>query len=514
MKKRWVAGIVLMGCLLGLGAQAGEKPMNASIKQLDLDGNFLLFLKTDGIKQYILNYLDTITQVGAATPGVQGKIIQDGVTHIKSALDWSGLLSFTSYATSRAPTENGLIRHINITQFDPTQTDKPIWHIIEGEPRILKGIDYVPDNAVFVCDKSVNLTECWKTIEEAIITFTKPRAADEFQQKIALIEMMLGTKITAITDSNDHEIFLSVQYSKTKKISFPIGLTPVTIAEPSLLIGIKTKSPLLSSIIFKKLKAAGAPMTAIQQNNQTFHILNLPPNQTITIQPTLVQTKEWLLLGTNPTVIQNALDAATKKNGIASTPLYKKLLKDAPEKLSAIEFVSPELFKEYLNTLQKLMNQDPSMASVSKKIFQTYTDFYMGGYTVKRKSEIYSKYYTSQSGSKIPEMVSVGYVGILAAIALPSFQKARINTQKKMAINNARMIICATDQYAMEKALPSGAPIPLKTVISTYVKGGINALNIGNISPNLPKELKVDDPITPAQLAAILYPTLFPQKRK
>jgi len=516
MKKRWMMGIVLAGCLIGgtSMSQAADKPMNASVKQLDLDGNFLLFLKTDGIKKYLINYLDAIEQVGANTSGMQGAIIKEGIIRIKTVLDWSGILSFTSYAMSRAPTENGLIRQISITQYDPKETDKPIWHIIAGEPRILDGMNYISTDVALVSDESVNLTECWKTIEDGIITFAGPRAATEFQQKIDIFEMILGTNITAITDSTDHEIFVSLHYSKTKKISIPMGATKLSIAEPSLLIGIKTKNPLLSSILFKKLKEAGTPMTTIQQDQYIFHVLDLPPNPTITIQPTLVQTKQWFFIGSNSKVVQNALDTAAKKNGITSTALYKKLLKDAPEKVSSIEFVSPDCLNEYLKTFQTILTQDPSIGSASKKMLQTYKDLYMGGYSVKRKTEIYSKYYTSENGAKVPEMIAVGYVGLFAAIGIPSFQKARKNTQRKMAINNARQILSATDQYALENASKTGAMIKSEIILSKYVRNGMNGLKIGTISPNIPKELKVDDPITSTQLAAILYPSLFPQRTR
>ena len=517
MKRNRIVEIVLVGCFLMAGisiTRAVDKPMNASVKQLDLDGNFLLFLKTDGIKKYVMNYLDTIEEAGANTHGMQGAMIKEGVTRIKTVLDWSGIFSFTSYAISRASTKNGLIRQISITQYDPKEIDKPIWHLVAGESRILDGINYISTNAVFVSDTSVNLTECWKAIEDGITTFAGPRGATRFQQKRAMFEMILGTNITAITDSSDHEIFLSLYYSKTKKISIPMGSTKYTIAEPSFLIGVKTKNSLLSSIIFKKLKEAGAPMTTIKQNQYIFHVLDLPPNPTITIQPTLLQTKQWFFIGSNPKVVQEALNTAAKKNGITSTALYKKLLKDAPEKVSSIEFISPDCLNEYLKLFQSILAQHPLTGSTSKKIFQTCKDLYMGGYSVKQKAEIYSKYYTSKNGAKLPEMIAVGYVGLFAAIGVPSFQKVRQKTERKMAINNARNVLAAMDQYALEHASKTGALIPSNLIISQYIRGGIDALKIGAISPNIPKELKVDDTISPSQFAVLLYPSLFPHKTR
>lgn len=48
-------------------------------------------------------------------------------------------------------------------------------------------------------------------------------------------------------------------------------------------------------------------------------------------------------------------------------------------------------------------------------------------------------------------MIVVAIIGLLAAIAVPSFIKARTTTQKNACINNLRQISGAKDQYALEK---------------------------------------------------------------
>jgi competence protein ComGC len=73
-----------------------------------------------------------------------------------------------------------------------------------------------------------------------------------------------------------------------------------------------------------------------------------------------------------------------------------------------------------------------------------------------------------------------GYIGIaliplLAAIAIPSFVKARDVSQRNACINNMRMIDAAKEQAAMEHNYKEGDTVPEKEV-SSYLKSGFSGL--------------------------------------
>ena len=53
-------------------------------------------------------------------------------------------------------------------------------------------------------------------------------------------------------------------------------------------------------------------------------------------------------------------------------------------------------------------------------------------------------------------MIVVAIIGLLAAIAIPSFMKARTTAQKNSCINNLRQIESAKDQYAVEQGKTNG----------------------------------------------------------
>lgn len=65
-----------------------------------------------------------------------------------------------------------------------------------------------------------------------------------------------------------------------------------------------------------------------------------------------------------------------------------------------------------------------------------------------------------KSGFTLVEiMIVVAIIGLLAAIAIPNFIKARATSQTKACINNLRQIDGAIQQYALENNVAANGPV-------------------------------------------------------
>ena len=82
-------------------------------------------------------------------------------------------------------------------------------------------------------------------------------------------------------------------------------------------------------------------------------------------------------------------------------------------------------------------------------------------------------------------MIVVVIIGLLAAMAIPAFQKVRRASQDKAVLNNARQLSAAADQY--------------------YLENGVSSVSLGNLlgSSNYVKALNL--------VANETYPTGFSQ---
>src|SRR5689334_4261546 len=67
-------------------------------------------------------------------------------------------------------------------------------------------------------------------------------------------------------------------------------------------------------------------------------------------------------------------------------------------------------------------------------------------------------------------MIVVAIIGLLAAIAIPNFVKARATSQANACINNLRQIDAAANQFALEQGKKTSDGITLSTDLTPYIK--------------------------------------------
>ncbi len=82
---------------------------------------------------------------------------------------------------------------------------------------------------------------------------------------------------------------------------------------------------------------------------------------------------------------------------------------------------------------------------------------------------------SSKGFTLVEIMIVVVIIGLLAAMAIPAFQKVRASSQDKAVTNNLRQLSAAADQYFLEKGV--------STVDSADLVGTNSSQYIKNVAP-------------------------------
>lgn len=78
-------------------------------------------------------------------------------------------------------------------------------------------------------------------------------------------------------------------------------------------------------------------------------------------------------------------------------------------------------------------------------------------------------------------MIAIAIIGLLIAIALPNYVRARATSQANSCINNLRQIDSAANQFALELHKRTGQDITFPDDLTPYIK-----LNASNSIPPCP----------------------------
>jgi Tfp pilus assembly protein PilE len=70
-------------------------------------------------------------------------------------------------------------------------------------------------------------------------------------------------------------------------------------------------------------------------------------------------------------------------------------------------------------------------------------------------------------------MIVVLIIGILMAIAVPNFIRARESSRRNSCIANLKQIDSAKEQWAMDNRAATGAAVQMSDIAGTYMKGAV-----------------------------------------
>ncbi|MGA2544710.1 MAG: hypothetical protein ABSG78_24435 [Verrucomicrobiota bacterium] len=185
--------------------------------------------------------------------------------------------------------------------------------------------------------------------------------------------------------------------------------------------------------------------------------LAIPVPLPIRLRPTLARSGDYLFLTSSDSLLQDIMAVQSgKKSGYKSTAEFKKLSQGVPDQGNNFSLVSAKFGKSLTQAVQGMMSaQAGQEGKVISKTLQdmmatnSVTLAYSVGANGAEGWEAFGNGNKSMATTAVL-LPAAAVGGLLAAIAIPNFVRARTTAQQNACINNLRMIDGAKAQWALE----------------------------------------------------------------
>ena len=452
------------------------------VSRLDTGGDLLIFANIDGLLEETVGTMcSMLDMVPGQTP--ETKQIKETLAKLPEFLKKQGFYAIEGIGISSVPRADGLYTTKSFVSRKPEAAITPLWRSMVGlKQRQLAGVDFLPSNTVMAQVGANDLKQTWELVKTGINELGNPETKASLNQGITMASMMIEQDVEKLISTLGDENFISIQLSPTATVEIPISTNQViSIPSPSILIGLGVSDNTLANIIEKSITKTGMPLQKTMVSGSTIKTLNLPLPIPVPISLTFATHKGMLLIGSNNQVVSDAINSYTKKNGLIADAAFIKAFTELPLKNNGLSYVSQRFADTIAIVQSKFMASasssfDSKNSEMFQKVIKTNGFGPSAGVILNWKKGVQSHGVGAYGGNQLIAGAAVAPMGMMAAIAIPSFVKARSTSQQNACINNLRQIDSAKEQAAMANNWSDGQSIESGSAeeaqMIQYIKGG------------------------------------------
>ncbi len=451
---------------------AEKNSFNEVTAHLDPGGNLYLYLSTeqllDGLSKTVSDWRQLVPPVSPNSEAELGMKLGFDATSVNKAFDIaarliknSGVEEVGGVGMSSIAREKGFYHSKLMLHHYPGKASGYLWSVFGAKPHALDALDLLPANTALASSADFDLPAIWSALEKELVQSGIPEASEGLRAATGQLEQMSGMKFDQLLAALGSEFTFVLTLDETKKVSVPLPSgTTLEIPEPGVMFVLKVKNDALFNLLDQSL-TSNPQVTKTDADGVKMRMMPLPLPLPITFRPTIARSGDYLFFATTETLVQEALAVKSgKKPGLKASPEFKKLSADIPAQGNNFMFASDRFGK--VMTQVQTMSLPKNPANPSGDAFSRLlgsrppaTFFAVSGNTGEG-------WLTTANGNQSTATLVVGPamvvpVGLLAAIAIPNFVKARSTAQQNACIANLKQLDGATQQWAVGNKKPATA---------------------------------------------------------
>lgn len=466
----------------GNGLPAGEFPparqtsFAAVTAQLDPGGSVYGYLATDqwlaGLRTNVANLREFVTGWPELSENDRAN-----VTRVFDSLDEvflkTGLEDLTGVGVSGVPVSAELHRTKAIFHHEAGKGDALLWNVFGKQAHKLDGLDLLPATTAIAAFGDVDVKAVWQAIEASVKKSEVPELVDGLKQWEAEFEKNTKLSWSEVLGSLGGEAGMVFTLDRANMIDIPF-VEGVQLPEPGFLLAVKVKNDVLYDHISGELKKSSM-VQLVEEKGLKMCAMPIPLPLPVPLEITVARSGDYLFFATATKHVRNAIAVRDgKQKGLRQAPEFAELEKYLPAQGNHF-FYADQRFSETIIGLQQQFLESGKLPAKQADVLRALWEKQKPTYGLAIGSRILTGWqWVSVGNQDSSKAVVLGAAavpaGLLAAIAVPNFVKARETAQKNACINNLRMIDSAKNQWALEKSKPANAT-PLNRDLTPYFSG-------------------------------------------
>ena len=409
-------------------------------RHLEIGGTLYGYADVDGDLLKLTGQLQSLlANVSKTQPGAS-LVAQQDLSAIVTIL---GLTDVKALGVSSVPDGSGFFRNRLFVYTGGER--RGLMAGLGGKPAPFKHVGLAPTDAAFFGESEMDLAVVYRTLNEVVAKAAGEPASRQLETAlkkageaatISFLDLIYGLK-------GRGAIVVRLDEQKTMRTPPPQSMV---IPAVSLLacvegVGQVLEPSLAKSRDFKRSESGGLHI---------YQPVRKVPFEGI--EPALVIDGTMIYFTTSMAFFE---ECRAQKQGLAQTADFRNALAKLGDEGNGLTYISPRLFARLRQVEQLNPNLPPEAKSVLSLILTQVpeTDRPLVAVRTNLDDGILVRSYLNRSLKQDIAAISVYNpvtVGMMAAMAIPAFQKVRVASQEKAVLNNLRQLAAAADQHYLE----------------------------------------------------------------
>ena len=454
--------------------------------QLDPGGNLYAYFGTEqwisGASDYVSGWRAILGMVPMLTDEQRAEA-DKGFDLAQRLIRNSGLEEISGVGMSGIATEKGRYRTKLLVHHYPDRKSGYLWSLFGAAPHALDGLNQLPTTTALSVFFDFDLRAFWGILQREMSQSGISALVEWSGQFPKLFEEKTGMNFEAMLNSLGGEFGIVLTLDDTRKVSLPLPTPkPLEIPEPRLALIVKVKDNVLFDHL-DKLFQGNPQVTRVDEAGLRMRTMPVPLPVPMALRPSIARAGDYFYFGSSDTLIREMLAVRDgMQPGWKSSDEFKRIASGVQEQGNSLVFVSPRFTRAISEAQAAALSAADAAGAGKATVLQGLFAPSPGAFVYNVSANTTEGWLTVGNGSTDPSkrallmstMQPAAVVGLLAAIAIPNFVKARETAQYNAILNNLRMIEGAKDQWALENKKSPGDPVTEHNLSASLRGGKIN----------------------------------------